>query len=159
MQDPDDLRHHNHGRESIYDPFWEECRKYLQEETAVDDRRHDEILHLAKAISVRDLLEQVKAKCPEGIPIPSEQWLRLQFWPKNKTNKSALQYTGKLDVKFMVQARQTRKWHEDAHYCAALFRYLKEYAIIFKAYTTLVFMDDKHHCKVGEPGSPLAAVD
>ena len=90
----------------------------------------------------QSLLEQVKAKCPEGTPIPSEQWLSLQYWPENKTNKSALQYTGKLDVKFMVQARQTRKWHEDAHYCAALFCYLKEYAIMFKAYTTLVFMDD-----------------
>ena len=30
---------------------------------------------------------------------------------------------------------------------------------MFKAYTTLVFMDDKYHCKVGEPGSPVAAVD
>ena len=62
----------------------------------------DKILHLAKAISVKDLLEQVKVRCPEDTPIPSEQWLRLQFWPKNKTNKSALQYTGELDVKFMV---------------------------------------------------------
>lgn len=91
--------------------------------------------------------------CPEGTPVPSEQWLRLKFWPKNKTTKSALQYTGKLDVKFMVQARQTRKWHEDAHYCACLFRYLK------KQYTNLVFIDDKHHCKVGEPGLPVAAVE
>ena len=107
---------------------------------------------------MRDLLEQEKAKCSEGTPIPSEQWLRLQFWPKNKTNKIALQYAGKMDVKFMVQARQTRKWHEDAHYSAALFRYLQEYAIMFKAYTTLVFMDDKHHCN-GEPGSPVSAVD
>ena len=30
---------------------------------------------------------------------------------------------------------------------------------MFKAHTTLVFMDDKHHCKVGEPGLPVAAVD
>ena len=117
MQDPDvvdDLRHHNPRRESKYDPFWEQCQVYLQEVTAVDERRHDEIVHLAKATSSRDLLEQVAAKCPEGTPIPSEQWLRLQFWPKNKTTKSALQYTGKLDVKFMVQARQTRKSHDDA---------------------------------------------
>jgi hypothetical protein len=30
---------------------------------------------------------------------------------------------------------------------------------MFKVYTNLVFMDDKHHRKVGEPGSPVAAVD
>ena len=162
MQDPDvvdDLRHHNRGRVSKYDQFWEQCRKYFAESTAVDERRHDEVLHLAKAISARDLLEQVAAMCPEGTPVPSEQWLRLQFWPKNKTTKSALQYTGKLDVKYMVQARQTRKWHEGTLYCACLFRYLKEDAVTFKQYTNLVFMDDKHHCKVGEPGLPVAAVE
>ena len=133
--------------------------KYLAESAAVDERRHDEVLHLAKAISARDLLEQVAAMCPEGTPVPSEQWLRLQFWPKNKTTKSALLHTGKLDVKYMVQARQTRKWHEDAHHCACLFRYLKGYAVTFKQYINLVFMDDKHHCKVGEPGLPVAAVE
>ena len=162
MQDPDvvdDLRHHNRGQVPKYDQFWEQCRKYLEESTTVDERRHDEVVHLAKAISARDLLEQVAAMCPEGTPVPSEQWLRLQFWPKNKTTKTALQYTGNLDIKFMVQARQTRKWHEDAHYCACLFRYLKEYAVMFKQYTNLVFKDDKHHCKVGEPGLPVAAVE
>ena len=63
-QDPnivDDLRHHNHGHPTKYDTFWEECKKYLDNvvKTAVDDQRHCEHTHLAKAISVRDLLEQV----------------------------------------------------------------------------------------------------
>ena len=163
-QDPkivDDLRHHNPGRTPIYEIFWEECRKYLEDtvETAVDDRRHGETTHLAKAISVRDLLQQVSARCPEGTEIPSKQWLRLQFWPKNPSNKNSLQYTGKLNVKFMVQARQLRKTHEDSHYCAALFRYLKEFSIKFKDSCSLLFMDDKHCCKVGEPNYPVAAVD
>ena len=38
MQDPDvvdDLRHHNRGQVSKYDPFREQCRKYLEESTAV----------------------------------------------------------------------------------------------------------------------------
>ena len=163
-QDPsivDDLRHHNRGHPTKYDKFWEECKRYIDEEvdTAVDDRRHGEQTHLAKAISVRDLLEQVSKRCPTGTDIPSRQWLRLQFWPKNPTNKSALQYTGKLDVKFMIQLRQLRKTHVDSHYCAALFRYLKEFAIMFRPYCSLVFMDDKHKCKVGEPGLPVAAVE
>ena len=128
-------------------------------ETAVDERRHGQWTHLAKAISVNDMLQQVSQRCLSGTPIPSKQWLRLQFWPKNPTAKTALQFTGKLDVKFMVQARQLRKWHEDAHYCAASFCYLKGFSIKFRSYCQLIFMDDKHRCKVGEPGVPVAAVD
>lgn len=133
-QDPDiidDLRHHNKGRPSMYDRFWEECKKFLEEEaeTAVDERRHGSATHLAKAFSTRDLISNVAKRCPDSTPLPSEQWLRLQFWPKNLTMKSAMQFTGRFQVKFMVQARQLRKWHEDAHYCAALFRYLKECSV------------------------------
>lgn len=122
LQDPsivDDLRQHNPGRPPKYEKFWEECRKFLNHEveTAVDERRHGQLTHLAKAMSVQDMLQQVSQKCPPGVLIPSKQWLRLQFWPKNPTTKTALQFTGKLDVKFMVQARQLRKWHTDAHYC------------------------------------------
>ena len=145
----------------MYDRFWDECRKFLEEEveTAVDERRHGNATHLAKAHSTWDLLNCVAKRCPSGTPLPSEQWLRLQFWPKNATMKSALQYTGRFQVKFMVQPRQLRKWHEDAHYCAALFKYVKEFGLRYKAIVDLVFLDDKHRCKVGEPGIPVAAVE
>lgn len=59
----------------------------------------------------------------------------------------------------MVQSRQLRNNHIDNHYASALFRYLKELAIAFKDYSWLIFMDDKHRCKVGEPGYPVAAVE
>ena len=63
MEDADivmDLRAHNEGRRGQYDIFWSECQKFLQESvgTAVDDRRHCLVTHLAQAISARDLLEQ-----------------------------------------------------------------------------------------------------
>ena len=93
---------YNRGHPTKYERFWEECRKYLEDETAVDDRRHGEHTHLAKAISARNLqvsvlslsyqmageirkpsyIFEVTKRCPEGAPIPSKQWLRLQFWPK-----------------------------------------------------------------------------
>ena len=87
MEDPSilpDLRALNTGHSSKFNVFWEECGKFLNEDVgvAVDDRRHGEITHLAKAISVRDLVDQVKARCPEGTLIPSVEWTRLQFWPK-----------------------------------------------------------------------------
>ena len=108
--------------------------KFLQEGigAAVDDRRHQVVTHMAAAVSALDLLEQVKKRCPDETHIPSESWLRLQFWPKTSHARSKIHYTGKLNVKFMVQARQFRKDHPDSHYTAALFRYQKEYAILVK---------------------------
>lgn len=63
------------------------------------------IQHFAQAISIRDLRQQVANLCPSNTEIPSEQWLRLQFWPRNPTYLSSLKYTGILDAKFMVQSR------------------------------------------------------
>ena len=164
MEDPDiiiDLRQLNTGRKGQYDMFWDECKKYLQDSvgTAVDDRRHGTVTHLSTAISVRDLQEQVKARSPEGTNIPSEPWLRLQFWPKTPHARAKVHYTGKLDVKFMVQARQFRKTHEDAHYAAGIFRYQRELAVHLREHATFVSLDDKHRVKVGEPGLPVAAAE
>ncbi len=156
-----DLRTHHTKQPEKFMVFWEECRKFLRSDIgkAPDDRRHHQVVHLARAISVRDLVEQVTKRCPPETPIPTIQWVRLQFWPKIPSAKTALQYTGRLEVRSMVLARQFRLGHVDAHYAAALFRYLKEMAVKFRQYAMLVYMDDKHRCKVGEPGIPVAAVE
>lgn len=172
-EDPDliwDLRSGNSGRPLQFSVFLEECQKYINSavETAVDDRRHDNvtaadggdtITHLATALSVPDLHREVTKRCPEGTAIPSIQWLRFQFWPRRPCARSAQRYTGKLKIKFMIQARQFRSNHVDAHYASALFRYLKEFAIKFKDFSSFVSMDDKHTVKVGEPNCPVAAVE
>ncbi len=59
----------------------------------------------------------------------------------------------------MVQARQLYCNHENAHYASALFRYQKEMAILLHENSWLIFMDDKHCCKIGESGYPIAAVE
>ena len=64
MEDPDitvDLRHVNSGGGDKYSVFWQHCESFLQECTAVHERRHGDATYLAKAIdvSVRDLKEQV----------------------------------------------------------------------------------------------------
>ena len=69
---------------------------------AVDDRCRGEVTHLAKAISVRDLHEQVSRRCPSGTPLPSEEWLWLQFCPKTKNPSVSMHYTGRLTIRFMV---------------------------------------------------------
>ncbi|KAK3107234.1 hypothetical protein FSP39_009952 [Pinctada imbricata] len=165
-EDPDiivDLRSLNEGRPHEYSVFYEKCRIYLENvvEQVVDERRHDKLTYLASAISIPDLLSQVAKTCDKDTPIPSEQWLRYQFAPKNPHAASSSKHTGNLNIKYMVQSRVFRKKHEDDHYCAALFRYLREMAIQLKDNANFIAtcMDDKHYCKVGEPGNPLAAVE
>lgn len=164
MEDPDivdDLRQHNGKQGTLYEDFWSECEKFLNEEmqVAVDDRRHGFITHLARAISMRDFVAQVAKRCPENTPIPSVEWVRLQFWPKTPSSLQSLHYTGRFKLKFMVQQRQWRKDHIDSHYAAALYRYMREYAIAFKDYCGFVSLDDKHKISIGEPGFPVAAAE
>ncbi len=141
---------------TTFEHFWEEAAKYTEEDigTAVDDRRHDTVTHLAKAISIRDFRNQVKSRLPDTTPIPSEEW---KFWPKKTT--AALQHTGRLKVKYMVQQRQFRKSHPDEHYASAIFRYLREFAVLNRDITTMACLDDKHKVKIGEPNYPVAAVE
>ena len=138
-----------------------ECKSYIENvtEVAVQERRHGEITYLASALSSRDMLEEVAKRCLQGTPIPSEAWLRYQFWPTAPSKRSASQYTGRLKVKYMVQARQFRKFHPDSHYASALYRYLRCFGIKYASFVSFFSLDDKHHCKVGEPGHPVAAVE
>ena len=59
----------------------------------------------------------------------------------------------------MVQKRQFRHHHADTHYCAALFRYMREYAIQVRDLAVFVSLDDKHRIKVGEPNFPALAAE
>ena len=117
------------------------------------------MLHLAAAMSASDLHRIVSERLPPDAKKPSVKWLLLQFAPKDPTCVRAMQHTGALDVRFAVQSRQWRFSHQDDHYAAASFKYLRHLAIRFRNHTTMVCVDDNHHCKVGEPGYPLAAVE
>lgn len=74
------------------------------------------------AISVPDLMKQVREKLHEEAPIPSETWVRYQFWPKDPSSRSATQYTGRFNVRFHVQTRQIRHIHPDVHYTVQLWQ-------------------------------------
>ena len=164
MEDPDvvsDLRCHNGIERSKFDVFWDHCERFLNEDiaVAVDDRRHGQITHLARAISLCDFRDQVKDRCPANTAIPSVEWLRLQFWPKTPAASQRMRYTGKFKVKYMIQQRQWRYNHPDSHYAAACYRYMREYAIMLRDMCAFISLDDKHKIKVGEPNSPVAAVE
>ena len=59
----------------------------------------------------------------------------------------------------MIQKRQFRKAHPDEHYCAAIWRYMREYAVLYREKFHLISLDDKHRISVGEPGFPVAAAE
>ena len=160
MEDPDiilDLRKLNSGRKSQYDTFWEECTKFLQEEvgTAVDDRRHSDITHIATAISVRDFRDQVASKCPEGTCIPSVEWVRLQFWPKTPHSKRALHHTGSVQG----ATAPVSKGSSRCSLCSRSFSLPTRIRCLCERAQHVFCLDDKHRIKVGEPGFPVAAAE
>ena len=114
-----DLCAHNKGRQKSFDIFCLTCEQVIIS-LSVDDQRHNLVTHMASALSVRELWEREKVLCPHGKAIPSQEWFRLQFWPKNRHARVSLQYTGRLKVKYMVQRRQFRMDHCDSHYAAAM---------------------------------------
>ena len=165
-QDPEiilDLRKRNGKVESSFEDFWDELQKYLDEiVTPVNERRHGDAMYLSVAISVRDLRERieqhlVKRFPGDSKPIPSAEWIRLQFWPRNPYANSALRYTGKFKVKYAVQSRQMRKSHPDSRYVAVLLQYVKFFAVSMQAYTLLFSVDDKAIVPVGEPSNPISS--
>ena len=162
MEDPDfvvDLRELNTSHSNRFSTFWEKMRIFLNESSTVHERQHGEVTYMARAISVRDIIQQVAKMCPAGEPIPSEQWVRLKFCPKNPHAATASQYKSQFNVKMMVQKRQFRHYHIDAHYCAALFRYMREFALLFRDLAMFVSLDDKHRIKIGKPNYPVAAAE
>jgi len=166
LDDPEiimDLRQMNgNPKATTFDVFWQELQLYLDEVTlAVDERRHGNILHMPLAISIRNLREiitaRLKEKFPSSLPpIPSQEWLRLQFWPSNQFTNRAVRHTGRFKVKFGVQVRQLRKEHPDQHYVSALLKYAKCFAIKYQLKLLMLSVDDKCIVPVGEPNCPVS---
>ena len=126
---------------------------------AVADRRHSTVLHVAKAISIRDLREQVSARYPEGAAIPCDEWIRIQFAPVCTSSSTALRFTGRLKVKHRVQQRQWQKQHIDSHYAACIYGYERAYAVLMRQHAVFLSIDDKHRVKIGEPDLPVASAE
>ncbi len=147
---------------TVFDKFWHELSTYLVEVTpSVDDRRHGSTIHMPTAISVGDLRdiisERLRTKFPEEEPsLPSVEWLRLQFAPRNPYSSNSLRHTGRFDVKFAVQIRQLRKSHPDLKNVMVLLKHAKEYAVRFSQHTTLASVDDKAIIPVREPSAAVS---
>ena len=134
-----------------FDDFWNEVHALFEEyQAAVHERRHESVLYLPFAISIRELIERVKKRKPE-IAVPSAEWVRLQFSPKNPYCENAMKHTGRFPIKFIVQRRQMRSEHGDSKYAYVQYQYGKEFAVKFKDDCIMVCADDKAIIPVGEP--------
>ncbi|KAK6177156.1 hypothetical protein SNE40_015315 [Patella caerulea] len=161
LQDPEltwDLRKMNgNARNSKFDIFWTELDNYFNEiNLAVHERRHGQHMYLPYAISIEDLVSIIKKRLPENTPIPSNEWVRLQFWPTNPNTITALRYTARFEVKFTIQSRQIRGQHEDSHYVAVQLQYIKAFAVKYREFTDFLWIDDKAIVPIGEPGLPVS---
>lgn len=128
---------------------------------AVDERRHTSVMHMPIAISVcnlRDIIiERLQKKHSNLPPLPSLEWIRLQFWPSNPYANQALRYTGRFQVKYAVQVCQLRKEHPDSRYVGNILKYVKEFAVLHKPFVCMLSVDDKAIVPVGEPGAPVSS--
>lgn len=59
--------------------------------------------HLSEWLSLADMIEKVKERCPEGTEIPSKALVRLQFAPRNKYTQRALSFTGRFQLHYKIQ--------------------------------------------------------
>ena len=143
-------------RDSKYDDFWNGLEKLLDSVSAAHERRQGQISYLPFAISVEDLRQRVLDTLPDGTPAPSTSWLRLQFYPSNCYRMTAMNYTGKFNVRYKVQQRLLRSQHEDARYCLMIFHYLKTLAVKYRDHTLFHCCDDKAIIPVGESMAPVS---
>ncbi|WAQ96968.1 hypothetical protein MAR_029658 [Mya arenaria] len=151
-----DLRDMNFGRPSDkFDDFFTVLNEVVESYTAVDDRRHSG-LHLSQWINLEEMIVEAADKCPEGTLVPSKSLVRLQFQPRNPYAHAALNFTSKIPVQYKIQRRQLRLAHQDQHFCAAMYKYMKSKAIELGKYGMLVCSDDKAKVPVGNPGLPIS---
>ena len=118
-EDPElvtDLHHLNKDRHGdTFSIFFRELEAIVEQLTAAGDRRH-RIAHMSEFFSVRNLIEKVTARIPEGLPIPSVSTVIHSFAPPNMHAKTAQYYTGELNLKLAIQRRQLRAYHPDSHW-------------------------------------------
>ena len=145
-----------------YDEFWKACREVLLPNSATEERRHSDTVYASGAHSIPNLVKQatdiLQKKVDDGRldkipPIPSTEWVRLQFVPNRADTAQSAQFTGRLMAKFAVQTRSLRKEHVDQHWVNAMTRYYLEWIVeLKKKYDGVVFcgQDDKAKVPVGD---------
>ena len=152
-----DLRENN-GRvkDKKFDPFWKKLGEKINEDSVAHERRLRPVAYMPVAVSVRALVDSIKAELPDGTPIPGLTTVRLSFWPCNPYLHSSISYSADFKVKRAVQQRMVKVRHDDANYAFNYAFYMKNVAVKFKEYSVFISVDDKAVIPVGEPNIPIS---
>lgn len=112
---------------------------------------------MSNYVSVRDLINDVKKDLPEDAKIPSESTVLFSFAPKNAYLKTSRLYKSKVPLQFKIQTRQLRVSHQDDHFRAAQYKYMRQFAQKYQENVTFLSVDDKSKVEFGEPGQYVAS--
>ncbi|XP_038106421.1 uncharacterized protein LOC6049162 [Culex quinquefasciatus] len=146
--------------------FWDSVSKVLAADdlTVAEERRHGETSWISPlCVSLSDLMRKCEVEMERSFPnspmnfIPSYEYFRLQFVPRNSHTEVSKRYYGRFDVKFGLQKRTLHKSHVDQHFGAKQFQFLKAMAGKFCDHSLAFFMDDKATIPVGFVGAPVSA--
>ena len=133
----DDLRSLN-GREKnpLLEPYWAAAEKVVEMDGAgAHRRRHaesgglEDTANVSYSPSINSLealhkatmkqLTQVEKKVEgDDFQVPSVEWIRRQLAPSRETNTTAGTFTGRFNIKRVLQSRSSRVFHQHGQYCA-----------------------------------------
>lgn len=122
-------------RKGKFTNFWTSVDSLIQEYTTPHERRHGSLTYVSPlAPSLRALMDMSCEKMAKLFPgdknniVPSFEWFRRQFTPRNIYSRIASTYTGRFNATYGLQQRLLRKSHPDQHYGAKQLCYFKEHA-------------------------------
>lgn len=123
------------NRKGKFQNFWDSVDLLIKDYTTPHERRHGDASYISPlAPSLRALMDMAKLKMDEMFPqdknncIPSFEWFRRQFSPRNEFANTSKYFTGRFNAKRGLQQRLLRKFHPDQHYGAKQLCYFKQHA-------------------------------
>ena len=159
-EDPDlviDMPHLNKDRPGdTFDVFLKKLEAIVEDLTIADERRHG-VANMSQFLIISDLTKQVKARVPEETKISLESTVTHAFAPTNMHQKTSQYYIEHVQLKHTIQ-RPLRAFHTDAHWCSALYRYLRDLTIQNDEKYVFISCDDKEKIDFGEPGALVSSV-
>ena len=151
-----------------FEDFWGIVRKVINGiGSAVHSRRADGVDHVAAVAANGDdsappnSLPDLYSTCveraaqePTDIGVPSLPWFLMQFASKTPTANRAILRTGRFNIKWAIQGHHLRSDHEDRHFGAKYYKFLREMAVQLRDIAIFICQDDKKKIAVGEPNMP-----
>lgn len=122
-------------RKGKFENFFQSVDSLINDHTTPHERRHGTLSYISPlAPSLRALMEMAIGKMAQLFPndennfVPSFEWFRRQFSPRNVYSNVSKTFTGRFDATRGIQQRLLRKSHPDHHYGAKQLCYFKEHA-------------------------------